>query len=341
MIGYARPFFTVNTSSRRMNVPSANAPALVLHADDFGMNAAVNSGILRTFREGILTSTSLLANAPFAADACAAWPQLIENLCAGSLPSTERRRQLGDLLLPFDIGIHLNLTQGRPLSGESYPSVLLNDQGQFPGIQTVFRRLRITGTNLRDAVQAELRLQIEWMIDHGIRPTHLNGHQYIELFPGVAELVPGLLERYSIPVVRLAREPRLASTVLKTGRLLSFGLGIVKHHFARKFHRRIAATSFVFPERYFGTSHAGRVDLRTLHRFTKYASRNGCTEIGLHPGDIAADNIHPVADGWGDLLGSIRPQEASWLCGETAPEMLATHGLRLGRLSELKRCPTT
>ena len=34
----------------------------------------------------------------------------------------------------------------------------------------------------------------QWIIDHGVRPTHLNGHQYMELVPGVAELIPELLD---------------------------------------------------------------------------------------------------------------------------------------------------
>ena len=114
------------------SAPEANSRWIVLHADDFGMNAAVNEGILRAFRDGLLTSTSLLANAPAAEEACAAWPQLVNELRAGDVASAWRRRQLGDDLRPFDLGVHLNLTQGRPLSG-TYPVELLNDRGAFPG----------------------------------------------------------------------------------------------------------------------------------------------------------------------------------------------------------------
>ena len=37
---------------------------IILHADDFGMNPAVTAGIVRGFEHGLLTSTSLLTNAP-------------------------------------------------------------------------------------------------------------------------------------------------------------------------------------------------------------------------------------------------------------------------------------
>ena len=51
---------------------------LILHADDFGMNSAVSDGIIQGFSEGLLTSTSLLANAPNAAAAIDEWKRLEE-----------------------------------------------------------------------------------------------------------------------------------------------------------------------------------------------------------------------------------------------------------------------
>lgn len=59
---------------------------LVLHADDLGMNRAVTHGILRGFRLGLLTSTSLLANAPDAAR-LREWKRLEEDRAAGRLAS--------------------------------------------------------------------------------------------------------------------------------------------------------------------------------------------------------------------------------------------------------------
>ena len=52
--------------------------------------------------------------------------------------------------------------------------------------------------------------------DHGLRPTHLNGHQYIEMLPATAEIMPELMERFGIQVVRVAWEPSLLRhTVLR------------------------------------------------------------------------------------------------------------------------------
>ena len=318
-----------------MTVGSAAANRwVVLHADDFGMNAAVNAGILQSFRDGLLTSTSLLANAPAAAEACSAWPQLAADLRQGDVASAARRRSLGDDLRPFDLGIHLNLTQGRPMS-PSYPTELLNDLGQFPGIGPVFRQLRTVGSRFRDEVQTELQMQIERILDHGLQPTHINGHQYVELIPGVAELIPRLAKKYSIRIVRLASEPNLVRTVLATGRVAAFAVALIKRHYARRFQRLSAIAQLGCPERFFGTAHAGRVDRVTLLQFLRFSSPVGCTEIGLHPATAPAHDARPKVDEWFDPLSATRPNELTWLCDASTCGMFAANGVRLGRLSQI------
>ena len=54
----------------------SSARRIALHADDLGMNPAVTDGILQGFEQGLLTSTSLLSNAPDAARALDRWRQL-------------------------------------------------------------------------------------------------------------------------------------------------------------------------------------------------------------------------------------------------------------------------
>ena len=44
---------------------------LIVNADDFGLTEGVNRGIIQAFREGILTSATLMANAPAFEDAVA------------------------------------------------------------------------------------------------------------------------------------------------------------------------------------------------------------------------------------------------------------------------------
>ena len=73
---------------------------LIVNADDFGFDEAVNYGILKGYQEGIVTSTSMMANMPGFAHA---------------VTLAKQHRDLG-------IGVHLTLTCYYPL-GKGYKSL--------------------------------------------------------------------------------------------------------------------------------------------------------------------------------------------------------------------------
>jgi predicted glycoside hydrolase/deacetylase ChbG (UPF0249 family) len=312
------------------------SPRVVFHADDFGMNPAVNEGILRGFHDGLLTSTALLANAPAAFDAIAAWKRLLEQHRA-DFPSAAARRQLGDALDPFDLGVHLNLTQGRPLTGDRYPPELLDAGGRFPGIVALFRRLSRGGRRFRAAIEAELCRQIEMPLDCGLRPTHLNGHHYVELVPAVADVVAGLLQRFRIEVVRVAAERSLfRSTLLAGFPAKSWLLACAKRLYAARFSRRMGRLAVFHPDGFFGTAHAGRLDMRLMRLFLGRRGRFRLVEIGMHPAEPRGPT--PAAerdDGWDDPLRGFRPRELKMLLSSELIEHLQWRRLRLGRLGEL------
>jgi predicted glycoside hydrolase/deacetylase ChbG (UPF0249 family) len=315
-----------------MSVGAGAQRRVVFHADDFGMNSAVNQGILLAFRDGLLTSTSVLANAPSADAACREWQPLIAAHCSGALPSGPRRQQLADPASPFDLGIHLNLTQGRPLTADRYPAGLLDRDGNFPGIGKLFFGLRRATATQLQSVGLELQAQIEWMCDRELRPTHLNGHQYVELIPAVSAMIPQLLDRYAISTVRVAREPDLLQNVLFQGDVAGWGLGLVKRFYASAFRHRITGCQASFPDRFFGTSHAGRVDLPTLVRFLRRPNGPGLTEIGLHPGTAPSTEESYPRDPWFDPLCHLRPNELQWMCGNELTTVLTSRGIQLSRL---------
>lgn len=312
---------------------------VVLHADDFGQSAAVNDGIVRGFDRGLLTSTSLLANAPAAQQAIDAWRLLARRQQAGMIASAAARVDLGEPSAPFDLGVHLNLTQGRPLTGSRYPAELLDDAGRFPGVLRVFRclRRRVSAKTVA-AVRDELSAQVAFLADHGLRPTHVNGHQYVEMIPCVAALVPELLERFNIRVLRVAEEPGLArSTVLQNGRVDAWLLALVKRRFARRLRARLTATRARSPSEYFGTAHAGRITAPVFARFLKSARGPGLIEIGMHPATPPTGRPpESEQDGWRDPLAYDRPAELALLESTELCELLRARRFSLGRLSALR-----
>ena len=308
---------------------------IVLHADDFGMNQAVTAGIIEGFTDGLLTSTSVLANSPYCSRALSAWKELGARQAAGALPSAATRSLLGDVGLPFDLGIHLNLTQGAPLTGDKFPAELLKRDGLFSGVWNLAKRLCFGGSKYRLAIQHELKSQIEFLIDHGISPTHLNGHQYVEMLPVVSSIVPELMRRYAIRVARVPVEPALSRTLLLSRfEPANWGLAQIKLLFARRHHKVIRRSRMLQPQCYFGTSHAGRIDLANMLEFI-HAAGDGIAEIGMHPGCTVVASPDPVSPGWEDPLAGQRPHELELLQSPELALLFEMHQATLGRLAEL------
>jgi chitin disaccharide deacetylase len=314
---------------------------VILHADDFGMNTAVNDGILRAFAGGLLTSTSLLANAPYAAAALRSWKELSGRQAAGLLPSAPARRKLSDPPRPFDLGVHLNLTQGRPLTGSRYPIELLDDRGRFPGPGRLFLRLQL-GRRFRRPIENELDCQVQMLLDHGVEPSHLNGHQYVEMMPAVVEIVPRLLERFRIKVVRVAVERSLVrSALLGRGCWGGWLLAGVKQAYAVRFRSRMRAIGARHPDGFCGLVDAGGTDFRRMRSFLSCRHDFHTLEIGLHPATAAAEATDTAADGWNDPLAPWRPTDVETLISPELPRLLEEHCLGLGRLADLAGRPSS
>jgi len=339
-------------------IPSV-APRLtvVLHADDFGMSASVNRGIISAFSHGILTSTSLLANAPAVAEAIQSWNELELRRRHRVLPGDSLRRELRDPALPFDLGVHLNLTQGRPLTA-NYPGELLTCRGLFPGVGRLFvATLRRLPRGTAELVRQELAMQVEFLLDSGIPLQHINGHQYVECLPLVAQLLPGLAAQYGIPSVRVACEQNLGR-ILAEGRWTAWALALVKRRFARAWQSRAVAAGLSSAETFVGTAHAGRWDAVTLAWYLSRV-RGKRVEVGLHPGaEVRSDLrlVEPSAadpeslntvvatradvrglEGWTDPLALGRPRELALLTAPDFVARLAVSGCCLGRLSEWRQ----
>ena len=142
------------------------AKSLIVNADDLGYDPAVTDGILRAMTEGIVTSATLMVNAPHSAEAAA------------------RAR-------PFAVGLHLNLARWRPLSG-AVPAELLKD-GEF--VEANAPRLP------PDAVRAEALAQLaesERLL--GKPPTHVDVHKHLHRHPNVLEGLAAAAKEKGLPV---------------------------------------------------------------------------------------------------------------------------------------------
>jgi predicted glycoside hydrolase/deacetylase ChbG (UPF0249 family) len=145
--------------------------SLALCADDFGWAPAADRGILKLAQAGRLTDVSCLVNGP-------RWPQAGRDLAGLAVVRQGRVRT----------GLHVNLTEGRPLSPE-----LAALWPQFPSLESLIvdahlRRLPVA------ALRAELQSQFDAYVQaRGRAPNHVDGHQHVHHLPQVREALLALL----------------------------------------------------------------------------------------------------------------------------------------------------
>ena len=245
---------------------------LIVNADDFGMAPGVNRAIVEAHRTGIVTSTSLLANAAAFDEAVAA---------ARATPT-------------LAVGVHLNLTEGRPLSNPENLGALVTPAGEFLGNpEALFFRM-VTGRISLDAVEREYHAQIQRVIAAGIHPTHLDGHQHVHMWPPVFALTARLAAEYGMAGVRASRERRAGfhglwrrNPRLRGKILLQAGVGLGLAFLAVASRAALAAAGVAAPDYFYGISATGYLDRETLAGVLQDVPE-GTSELMCHPGYVDA-----------------------------------------------------
>ena len=161
--------------------------ALIINADDFGMSAGINRGILEAAEARVVTSASLMVNMPASDDALRA------------------ARTMGRAV---SVGLHLTLTVGRPLTRAA--SLVDVESGEFLPLPRLFARA-VAGRIRPAEVVQECQAQIARARGLGLAITHLDGHQHVHVLPGVSEAVRHTVRIEHVPVVRRPAEPLLRS----------------------------------------------------------------------------------------------------------------------------------
>ena len=282
---------------------SSPAKRVIVNADDFGFSSAVTEGIIRAHREGVVTSTTLATNMPGAAEA------------------VERLKDLSDL----GVGVHLNISQGPPLSEKGRR--LAGEEGQMDRTATGVIRLAMFRPWLLPVIEAEFDAQIGWAIDHGVRPTHLDSHRHCHAFGPIFRRVVRLAKQYDIPFIRRHREvlpgdswPSAPARQRRTRRILNM-LGRLQ---PLRAGGRLATTGT------WGVAHTGLIDAAWL---IEAAGRvpAGITEIMTHPG---CPDDSPTA---ASRLDQSRPMELAALCDPAVREAFDGADIELIHYGHLHR----
>ncbi|HWT31522.1 MAG TPA: polysaccharide deacetylase family protein [Propylenella sp.] len=152
---------------------------VVIHADDLGMCHGANLAFLELFRRGVCTCGSVMVPGPWSsemADLQARFPDL-------------------------DIGVHLTLNaekqhyRWRPLTRSQHGGLVDSDGYFWQNVQDLRRNAH------PDAVEAELRAQIEAALAAGIDVTHLDDHMGAVFCPEFVGVYVRLGREYRLPIL--------------------------------------------------------------------------------------------------------------------------------------------
>ena len=223
---------------------------LIINADDFGISKAVNYAIMAAMDSTICTDTTFLANFEESENAAS---------LAISLNRTDR------------VGIHLNLTEGLPLSLKirNEPR-FCNQEGYFHN--TKLKHIVQLSKSERIAVQEELTSQIRLSRKFGIPISHADSHNHIHEEPGLGLLIMDILKNENIPYLRLTNNIGKTSFVNKM---------------YRSTYNLILGFKGLTVTEYFGS-------LSDLDNYKKVIAKDSVVELMIHPGNIVDNQILDV-----------------------------------------------
>ena len=144
--------------------------AFTLCADDYAIAPGVSRGIREAVEAGAVTATSVMTTSDW-------WQQ--------------EAAPLARLADRCDIGLHLNLTAGRPLG--SMPR--LAPDGTLPSIGTLLKLGRGNRLPLREIAEEIDRQMERFHAVAGRAPDHVDGHQHVQALPAIRPLIFEALSR--------------------------------------------------------------------------------------------------------------------------------------------------
>jgi hopanoid biosynthesis associated protein HpnK len=287
----------------------AKRKSLIVSADDFGLTEKVNDGIAAAHRDGIITSASLLANGRAFASA------------AEILRSNPN----------LDAGLHLNLTEGEPVTeGSMIPSLagrsgFLYHSPAKLALAVLRHRVRISD------IEREIRSQLEKILKAGVRLTHVDGHKHLHVAPSIFAAIARIAPEYGIKAVRttvercpllrflLKRHRSASAQILKqyvSGRMLSAAFRV-----SEKVNR---VQGLMSPICIYGITQTGFMDdLDVVTAIARDVSP-GVSEMMFHPGYVDEQlEMLPTR------LRLQRERETAMLTSAALRQLLREHNIEL------------
>jgi len=268
---------------------------LILNADDFGLTAGVNRAIIELHQAGVLTSTSLMANA-------AATDEAIE--LALATPS-------------LGVGCHVVLVDGVPvMRAQNLPTLVGLRTGSFHPTVGAFLILLLTGRIRFSEIEAETAAQISLLQSRGVRLTHIDTHKHAHMFPAVLRPVLRAAREAGIRAVRNPFEPTWSWRATPGAPWIRRAQTRLLRLLEPTFRRIVAEEGFTTTDGAIGVLATGTLDSATVSSLLQKLPE-GTWELVMHPGYNDTD----LAQAHTRLLASREVERQALLALEQIPGM--------------------
>ncbi len=270
-------------------------------ADDFGLTEAVNEGIERAHRDGLLSTASLMVAGPASADAIA------------------RARRLPGL----NVGLHLVVIEGPAVLPPAEIPRLVDATGQFPSAQLGLGLRYAFRPAVRRELVREIAAQYAAFAATGLRLDHANAHKHMHLHPTVGALLIREGLRHGLPAVRIPAEPSapLGRSEAPAARAL--------RHWTRLLRRQARRAGLATNDQCFGIAWTGHMTSERLRTLIPRLP-SGLSEIYFHPAagrDALLDRLMP---------GYAHEAELAALCDPGLPGLLQDCGVGAATWSQAR-----
>jgi hopanoid biosynthesis associated protein HpnK len=286
---------------------SESRKRLIVCADDFGLDPAVNEAVEEAHRRGVLTAASLMIGASAAADAVA------------------RARRLPELR----VGLHLVLVDGfAVLPSAEIPDLVGADRKLGPNMATAGFRFFFL-PSVREQLAKEIRAQFDAFRATGLALDHVNAHKHMHVHPTVARLIIEIGRDYGMKAVRVPFEPVEALDAAFPEEPHAAPL---YRPWIGRLGRRLRRAGLVVNDHLFGLAWSGNFDEARLLRLLPHLPE-GVSEIYLHP---AAKRTTALAAA---MPGYRQEDEFAALLSPSVKTLITELGVRLIGYSDLGASP--
>ncbi|MDR3533072.1 MAG: hopanoid biosynthesis-associated protein HpnK [Rhodopila sp.] len=253
-------------------------------ADDFGLTEAVNEGIERAHRDGVLQAASLMVAAPAAADAI-------------------RRARANPSLR---VGLHLVVIEGPAVLPPSDIPDLVDAAGQFPSDQLKLGLNYFFRPRVRRQLEAEIRAQFAAFAATGLPLDHANAHKHMHLHPTVGAMMLRIGREYGLRRIRVPAEP--PSIMARCGTPVGFGDKVL-YRWTGLLRRQARASGVATNDHCFGLAWSGHMTADRIRRLLPNLP-DGDNEIYFHPAawrDAVLERLMPGYEHEAELAALLEP----------------------------------